>query len=288
MEKLLHILKKLVKKAIDPRYILFIYFVLNYNIGQALELKGNFIQGGLVIGNTESTAKVYLNNVNIPVDNEGEFLLAFSRKNKPLVKLEIILANGKKIKKNFNIKIRKYNIQKINNLDKKKVVPPSKFYDRIKKEIKLVKKAKKIKIATPFYKSGFIWPATGIITGVYGSQRILNGIPKRPHFGVDLANKIGTPIISPADGIVILANNDLYFSGGTVIISHGKGLSSSLLHLSDIFVIEGQKISKGEIVGAMGQTGRATGVHLDWRMELRGVRIDPQLLVKDKEVKKKI
>ena len=277
-------LKKLIKKTINNKYILFICFLLNYNIAQALELKGNFIQGGLVIGKTQTTAKVYLNNINIPVDDKGEFLLAFSRKNKPLVKLEVILINGNKINKNFKIKSRKYDIQKINNLDKKKVVPPSKFYDRIKKEIKLVQKAKKIKIAEPFYQSGFIWPATGIITGVYGSQRILNGIPKRPHFGVDLANKIGTPVISPADGIVILAKKDLYFAGDTIIISHGKGLSSSLLHLSDIFVIAGQKIRKGEIVGVMGQTGRATGVHLDWRMELRGVRIDPQLLVKNKDL----
>ena len=123
-------------------------------------------------------------------------------------------------------------------------------------------------------------PALGIITGVYGSQRILNGIPKRPHYGIDIANKLGTPILAPSDGVVVLAEKNLYFSGGTVIISHGRGLTSSLLHLKDIFVQENNIIKKGQVIGLMGDTGRATGSHLDWRMEIRGVRIDPHLLIK--------
>ena len=123
-------------------------------------------------------------------------------------------------------------------------------------------------------------PAKGIITGVYGSQRILNGIPKRPHFGIDIANKLGSPIISPADGIVVMAEKDLYFSGGTIIISHGRGLTSSLLHLKKILVKKGDTVKKGQLIGLMGETGRATGSHLDWRMEIRGVRIDPELILK--------
>ena len=123
-------------------------------------------------------------------------------------------------------------------------------------------------------------PAQGIITGVYGSQRILNGIPKRPHYGIDIANKIGTPILAPSDGVVVLVEKNLYFSGGTIIISHGRGLSSSLLHLNDILVEKQAIIKKGEVIGFMGETGRATGPHLDWRMELRGVRVDPYLLIK--------
>ena len=123
-------------------------------------------------------------------------------------------------------------------------------------------------------------PAVGIITGVYGSQRILNGVPKRPHYGIDIANILGTPVVAPSDGVVVMVEKDLYFSGGTVIISHGRGLTSSLLHLKEILVEKGSFVEKGKKIGLMGDTGRATGSHLDWRMELRGIRIDPNLLLK--------
>ena len=126
-------------------------------------------------------------------------------------------------------------------------------------------------------------PVQGIITGVYGSQRILNGVPKRPHYGIDIANKKGTIVVSPSDGIVVLTEDDLYFSGGTIIISHGLGLTSSLLHLSEIFVKVGEKVHLGQEIGRVGSTGRSTGPHLDWRMEINGTRIDPQLLIKNKE-----
>ena len=149
-----------------------------------------------------------------------------------------------------------------------------------KKEGIKIKKAKSFEVNRSYYHSGFEMPALGIITGVYGSQRILNGIPKRPHYGIDIANKLGTPILAPSDGVVVLAEKNLYFSGGTVIISHGRGLTSSLLHLKDIFVQENNIIKKGQVIGLMGDTGRATGSHLDWRMEIRGVRIDPHLLIK--------
>ena len=274
------------KEIIKIKSIFLFYFFCFSNIAQTHQLDGNFIQGGLVIGKTDPSSEVYLDNIKIALDEEGTFLLAFSRNNKSQAMLKIILPSGKKITQILNIKKRKYIIQKINNLDNKKVVPPKHFYERIKNEIEVVKQAKNIKVESAYYKSGFIWPSAGIITGVYGSQRILNGLPKRPHFGVDLANKMGTPVLAPSDGKIVLAYNNLYFAGNTIIIAHGKGLSSSLLHLSDIFVDEGQKVKKGDIVGAMGETGRATGVHLDWRMELRGTRIDPQLLVKDYDLKK--
>ena len=122
-------------------------------------------------------------------------------------------------------------------------------------------------------------PTKGIITGVYGSQRIFNGIPKRPHYGLDIANKKGTDIIATCDGEIVLTQNDLFFSGGTIIISHGQGLTSSYLHLSSILVKVGDIVRQGQIIAKMGDTGRATGSHLDWRMEIRGVRIDPKLLL---------
>ncbi len=150
---------------------------------------------------------------------------------------------------------------------------------RINKEINQIKRARALFIQEEYFKSGFIWPAKGLISGVYGSQRILNGEPRRPHYGIDIAGKSGDLIVAPADGIVTLVQFDNFFSGQTLILDHGYRLSSSFLHLSEINVSEGQVVKKGEVIGRMGSTGRSTGPHLDWRINLRDHRIDPQLLV---------
>ena len=246
----------------------------------AIELNGDFIQGGIIFGKSSTEDKVFYNNQNIPIDEKGNFLIGLGRNHPKVGDLKIIKSNNQIIKKNIKIIQRKYEIQKINNLEKSKVTPPEKFFKRIKDEGKKIRKAKSSDVNFSYYKAGFQMPAQGIITGVYGSQRILNGIPKRPHYGIDIANKTGTPILAPSDGVVVLVEKNLYFSGGTIIISHGRGLTSSLLHLNDILVEKQAIIKKGEVIGFMGESGRATGPHLDWRMELRGVRVDPYLLIK--------
>ena len=259
-------------------YFLFLFFFLlekNY----ALDLQGNYIQGGLVFGKLDNRAKVFLDNKNIPVDEHGNFVLGFKRKHKPQSIIKVAYESGNTILRTVKINKRKYKIQKINNLDKKKVTPPKSYYERIKREIALIKKSKEVFYNYPYYQVGFIMPVEGIITGVYGSQRILNGEAKRPHYGIDIANIEGTEVISPSDGVIVLAEKDLFFSGGTIIISHGMGLTSSLLHLSEIFVSVGDKAEIGEKAGSVGSTGRSTGPHLDWRMEVRGTRVDPQLLI---------
>lgn len=129
------------------------------------------------------------------------------------------------------------------------------------------------------YVDGFAWPAEGRISGVYGSQRILNGEPRRPHFGLDIAADQGSPVYAPADGIITLAHPDLYFSGGTIILDHGQGLSSSFLHLSRVLVETGAAVKKGDLIAEIGATGRASGPHLDWRMNWLNRRVDPQLLL---------
>ena len=245
----------------------------------AIDLKGDLIQGGLLIGKILVGESVYFNNKEVPVDEKGEFMIGLGRKHPSSGKLKIINKNNEIIEKNIKIKQRKYKVQKINNLKKSKVTPPEEFFERIKKEGSIIKKAKSVDIKHSHYHAGFTMPAEGIITGVYGSQRILNGIPKRPHYGIDIANKLGSPILAPSNGVVVLVEQDLYFSGATIIISHGRGLTSSLLHLKEILVEKGSFVKKGQLIGLMGDTGRATGSHLDWRMELRGVRIDPYLLI---------
>ncbi|MCU7866400.1 MAG: M23 family metallopeptidase, partial [Candidatus Thiodiazotropha sp. (ex Lucinoma borealis)] len=209
----------------------------------------------------------------------GVFLLGFGRDDKLDHDLTVN-RDGKLIEqKQVSISKREYRIQQINGLPPSKVTPPKRDWDRIKRETALVKKARRLDDDRHDFLTGFIWPAKGIISGVYGSQRVLNGVPKRPHFGVDVAAPVGTKVVAPADGIVTLAHPDMFYSGGTLIVDHGHQLSSSFLHLHKILVKEGERVKQGEPIAEIGATGRVTGAHLDWRMNLRNARIDPQFLV---------
>ena len=166
-------------------------------------------------------------------------------------------------------------------MDEKQVTPPEEVYERIKKENKLIAEARAIETDLDFFKDKFIIPVDdAIITGVYGSQRILNGKPKWPHYGLDFAQKEGTPVKAMLDGIVTLAEPDLYYSGGTLIFDHGHGISTLYMHMQKIFVKKGQKIKQGEVIGTVGSTGRATGPHLDIRLNWFGTRLDPATALK--------
>jgi len=155
--------------------------------------------------------------------------------------------------------------------------------ERIARERALVRKAKAQRIERPelleAVRAGLSWPATGRISGVYGSQRFYNGTPGSPHYGVDVAVPTGHPVVAPGPGVITLAEVDLFYSGGTIILDHGYGLSSSFLHLSKLHVEVGQEVQRGDLIGEVGATGRATGPHLDWRMSWLNQRVDPQLLV---------
>jgi murein DD-endopeptidase MepM/ murein hydrolase activator NlpD len=163
------------------------------------------------------------------------------------------------------------------------VTPPEEVLERIARERALVREAKSARLERPEFlrwvRSGLSWPATGRISGVYGSQRFYNGTPGSPHYGVDVARPTGHPVVAPGPGIITLAEPDLFYSGGTVILDHGYGLSSSFLHLSEVLVEVGDEVAQGTWLGKVGATGRATGPHLDWRMSWFDQRIDPQLLV---------
>ena len=159
------------------------------------------------------------------------------------------------------------------------VTPPKSVYDRIRAENATIAKARAKDTADDHFESGWIWPAQGRISGVYGSQRILNGKPRRPHFGLDVAAPVGTPVVSPADAVVALAHRDMYYTGGTLILDHGHGLTSAMLHLDSVEVEIGDFVRKGQRIGTIGKTGRATGPHLDWRINLFKARLDPAFLV---------
>lgn len=243
-------------------------------------LTGNFIQGGIIIGKTLAENQIIFENITLQVSPAGDFIFGFNRDEAKQIKLVVVLKDGTIVNHSLNIKHRKYDIQRIDGLSEAKVSPKKpEVLSRIKLDSAQVANARLRDDARLDFKETFIWPTTGRISGVYGSQRILNGKPKWPHFGVDVAAPVGDNVIAPASGIITLAISDMFYSGGTIILDHGHGLSSSFLHLSEILVKQGDVVKQGDLIAKVGATGRVTGAHLDWRMNFFKRRVDPQLLV---------
>ena len=191
----------------------------------------------------------------------------------------IDMPNGLSETRIIYVEPRKYRMQRINGLPKNMISPPKKVLERIIIENKKIKKVRMRDSNFSFWKLGFVWPAKGRISGVYGSQRILNGRPKQPHYGIDIAAPKGSLVVAPTGGVVALAEPDLYYSGGTIILDHGHGLTSAFLHMDKLFVAVGDVVSQSQPIGTIGSTGRSTGPHLDWRINWFEKRIDPGLLV---------
>ena len=255
------------------KYILII-FLLNFKV-LAVEFDGKFIQGHFIIGKTDPGTKVKIDKKQVKVSKDGYFAFGLDRDRKYDVVITIE-KDGVKEKITKRVQKRKYNIQKIDGLEEKKVTPPEEVYERIKKENKLIAEARAVDSDLDFFKDKFIIPVDdSIITGVYGSQRILNGKPKWPHYGLDFAQKEGTPVKAMLDGTVTLAQSDLYYTGGTLIFDHGHGISTLYMHMQKILVEKEQKVKQGEIIGTVGSTGRATGPHLDIRLNWFDTRLDP-------------
>ena len=246
----------------------------------AVEFTGKFIQGHFIIGKTDPNSKIKIDKKQVRVSKDGHFAFGIGRDRKYDVVITVE-KNGIKEKITKKVQKRKYNIQRIDGLEEKKVTPPEEVYERIKNENKLIAKARTVDTDLDFFKDKFTIPVdNAIITGVYGSQRILNGKPKWPHYGLDFAQKEGTEIKAMLNGIVTLAETDLYYTGGTIIFDHGHGISTLYMHMKDIFVQKGQKIKQGDIIGTVGSTGRATGAHLDVRLNWFDTRLDPMSVLK--------
>ncbi len=246
---------------------------------KTLHLQGDIIQGGLVLGKVTPKTKLQWNNTWINVLPSGYFLLGFGRNEPEQVIIKMYPPKGAVKRLALKVKQRQYATQRIDGLPKHKVIPKSADLQHIRKDIAAVKKARKYRTVYNAFLQGFIWPTKGRISGVYGSQRILNGKPKQPHYGVDIAVPEGTAVRAPTDGIITLADDNMFYSGGTIILDHGYGLSSSFLHLSKLLVKVGDKVKQGDVIAKVGATGRVTGAHLDWRMNWLSRRIDPQLLM---------
>jgi len=244
-------------------------------------LVGAPIQGGLVWGQVEVDHTVMLDGEPVLQTPDGKFILGFGRDAPPSQLLEIRGQHG--CTRELHVAAREYSISRVNGVPQRTVTPPPEQLARIARERESVRQAKAKRYQRPDWlialQRGFDWPARGRISGVYGSQRFYNGTPGSPHYGVDVAVPTGHPVRAPGPGVVTLAEPDLFYSGGTVILDHGYGLSSSFLHMSEVLVKVGDELAQGDLLGKVGATGRATGPHLDWRMSWGAQRIDPQLLV---------
>ena len=244
-----------------------------------LSLEGPMIQGGLVQGRTLPGTRIIVDGKPVRVSDDGVFLIGFDRDAATTTELNALFPDGSKAERKLVVERRNYDVQRIDGLPPSKVTPSEQDLVRIRAEAALARSARRRDDPRTDFLGGFRWPVVGLISGVYGSQRILNGEARRPHYGVDIAAPVGTEVRAPADGVVTLVHPDMYFSGGTLIVDHGHGLSSSFLHLESILVAPGERVTQGQTIAEVGATGRATGPHLDWRINWFTQRLDPALLV---------
>ncbi len=261
------------------RCAMFVLGMLTSMMSAALELRGEWQQGGLIIGKVPVGTHVEYRAKKLHISPAGEFVIGFGRDADKQAALITIDSDGVRKEHRFDINARTYKIQKVTGVPQQTVEPDPAQVERAKREAQLAADARKGNLPLTFFAQKFEWPLIGPITGVYGSQRFYNGVAGSPHYGVDIAKPVGTVVKAPAGGVVTLVHPDMFFSGGTLIIDHGHGLSSTFIHLNKILVKEGDEIVQGQAIAHVGKTGRATGAHLDWRMNWFEERIDPQLLV---------
>ncbi len=245
----------------------------------SLSLDGRFEQGGMVIGTVPPGSTAAVNGTRVRVSPDGVFVFGFGRDHGPDVGIAVTYPDGGGEKRRLKVAKRQYRIQRIDGLPPKMVTPPPDVLKRIRAENARIAAVRRRDSATTWFADGWIWPARGIVSGVFGSQRVLNGKPRRPHYGIDVAAAKGTPVVAPTDAVVAMAEGDLYYTGGTVMLDHGHGITSVYSHLSRVTVKAGQTVAQGDVIGAVGSTGRSTGPHLDWRINWFKERLDPAFLV---------
>ena len=246
---------------------------------QPIELQGQWQQGAVLRGRVPPGSQLSLDGKPVMVAKGGEFVFGLGRDASQTAEVTLETPDGERFSRTYEVAPREYNIQRIEGVPQKTVTPSAEQQERSRKEAAKVWQARQVRGASTDFTQDFKWPLIGPITGVYGSQRVYNGEPRRPHYGVDIAAATGTPVVAPAAGKVTLAEPDLFYSGGTLIIDHGHGLSSTFIHLSRVIVSVGQRVGQGELIAEVGASGRATGPHLDWRMNWLDRRVDPTTLV---------
>jgi len=265
--------------------LLSLAFALPANAEPTLSIRDDVTQGAMVRGQTSAGATVTMNGRSLPVSESGAFVFAVARAYEGNVTVIATDTDGSSASLKLPVTDRAFDVQRIDGLPQDKVTPPKtkEVQDRIWRDVTQIRKARGVESGRIDFTEAFIWPVDGIVTGVFGSQRILNGTPKSPHSGLDIAGDTGTPVNAPAGGVVTLWHPDMYYTGGTLVVDHGHGISSTFIHLSDTLVQEGDVVKQGQPIAKVGATGRATGPHLHWSMNWDEVRIDPQLLLPDRD-----
>jgi murein DD-endopeptidase MepM/ murein hydrolase activator NlpD len=244
----------------------------------AVEFTGEWQQGAVIVGRVAQDEQVEFQGRKLRVSGAGQFVLGLGR-DATSPALVTLIKQGRREQLSFAVKTREYDIQRGEGVPQQTVEPSLEQAERTKREAEWVAAARKTDSALTSFAERFQWPVTGPISGVYGSQRVYNGVPKTPHYGVDIARPTGTLVRAPAGGVVTLAHPDMFLSGGTLIVDHGQGVFSTFIHLSKLLVKRGDVITQGQKIGLVGKTGRASGPHLHWSMNWFDVRVDPQLLV---------
>jgi len=240
-----------------------------------LTLSGTLEQGALIVGKTPSGTKVSLDGTSLHVGPTGEFAFGFAYDQAKPVALTAAYADGTSETQNLIPAPRRYEVQRITGLPEKFVTLPPEVLERRKREVAMIADARKRDSDGDGFTQPFDWPVAGIVSGLYGSQRILNGEPRAPHLGVDIAAPAGTPIHAPASAVVSLASPDFYLEGGLTILDHGHGVSTCYLHQSKQLVKLGDSVDRGQVIGLIGMTGRATGPHTHWGLNWFQVALDP-------------
>lgn len=247
-----------------------------------LALTGRFVQGGHALGRTWPRALVFVDGEALAAaSSSGHFIIGFDRDAPASVEIEA-RAEGRSVHRTLDIAPGDFDITRIDGLPPATVVPSDPaLLQRIAREVELKTEAFASRVDADHFRDGFVWPLAGFrVSSRWGAQRVLNGTPARPHYGIDLAAPAGTVIRAPAAGRVTLAEPDLHFEGGLTLIDHGQGLITAYLHQSRLDVRAGQDVRRGDSLGRVGMSGRATGPHLCWRMKWRNRNMDPSLLVR--------
>lgn len=254
-------------------------FVATTAFAGDVTLDGQLTQGALIRGFAGPGARVTLDGKPVRVAPDGHFIFGFGRDAPARASLDVVFRDGSRVHRTLDVVQRHYDVRRIENLPPAEVTPPPEALARIKREAAEIDQAFAQQSDSVAFETPLEWPVTGIITGVFGSQTFLNGQPRQPHLGVDVTAPAGTPVKAADAGVVSLAESGMFFTGGTVIIDHGNGLSTLYVHLQNIAVRAGDRVTRGEIIGELGATGRATGPNLHWGLVWGEVRLDPALAV---------
>jgi murein DD-endopeptidase MepM/ murein hydrolase activator NlpD len=248
-------------------------------LGQPVNIGGRLEQGGLLVGTAPPGTKVLYEGRTYEAAPSGTFIIGFGRDAPEFADINVLTPDGNAMIHMLDVRARTWAVEQVEGLPQKLVTPDPATERKITEDNKKFAAVRQATVNEGFFERGFIRPAEGRVSGVFGSQRILNGEPRAPHLGLDIAGPIGTPVRAAGDGIVSLAKADMILTGQTVVIEHGSGLDTIYIHMSDIRVKEGQRVKQGDVIGAIGRSGRTNGPHLHFGVTWYDVRLDPETVL---------